>query len=1002
MHLRPASPPREFGPLRAKGHGVRAIRATILLLLLTGCVDNPAGVGVLNVAVEGNVDSTWVGTPGEPLGGAVRVHVTDDEGHPLAGASIGWEVTGRNAQLLRAMEQTDKFGVAEAGWQLGTDAVEDQQLLVTVRAAHKESHVVIHARAVPYIVARLRVALDTPAVVRLGDTLPLRVIAIDPYGNEFPAPEPVLSVDDSTRASALESSVVAGPRRGQTTIHVSSHGVVGTFSLDVVQYVSAILPVIDVLQFSALGAELPVAYEVRDDRGRVVADTTVAIEAANPAVVQVVGGNVRAIAPGATSLRLSLGPASATMLAGVQQRVGSLRLLRDTIRLDALQDTTTLTPIAHDSLGSPIPNPSVGYQLSDAQVARFAGPRTIEALKAGDALVTVRDSATGISSTSNVVVRQVVTAIALNQSAITFDALGDSVSLGATAHDRLGSVVPGTTFEYDVSDTTVVTVDSLNQLHAVGPGQATVSARDTATGVVGTNTVRVDQIATSLTVNVTFDSPIITLPAGSPLPLSCTAVDRNGYPIAREPTFVGSIKGTVTAGECTDATVQRSGYDTIVFAMNGVQARVPVIVATRPDSVGVVAVAQPLTNVDRERYYGENLANPSILALRPLVQEIFAAYGNPTTNLDRARVIRDWVARTAIYPDPWVHPDTTTSNLTVLPPGKTWADLNRVLSPQEWDADAIYWSYQFSDGYLMLDRLLGTLDPATGRRAEDGMMEYVGAARYRIRDLTSYRYLACSYQTTIVSALWAAAGLHGLQASIFAHDPAAVFIPELGRWVYQDVTFNEEYLLDGTGEPLSPTDLLTLSTDGQVSRLHAAKTAGPTFDPGVYLSGRRYLDVVPQGMTFMGAGLYRRVVGTQGAWDARFVQIDVPALATAPAPWSNPNTYVRVTATEAFPTLGVVVEEVSMQDSVYVLRLSSTFPDHQRFERRLIGRDWETAGTTDVLPIGACQVEYRSVDSVGSISATALLNVWAPRTEEFVQSAAPGSLRAQAQYCVSP
>ena len=163
MHLRPASPPREFGPLRAKGHGVRAIRATILLLLLTGCVDNPAGVGVLNVAVEGNVDSTWVGTPGEPLGGAVRVHVTDDEGHPLAGASIGWEVTGRNAQLLRAMEQTDKFGVAEAGWQLGTDAVEDQQLLVTVRAAHKESHVVRCSSSVFFVNGRV-------GFVELGST----------------------------------------------------------------------------------------------------------------------------------------------------------------------------------------------------------------------------------------------------------------------------------------------------------------------------------------------------------------------------------------------------------------------------------------------------------------------------------------------------------------------------------------------------------------------------------------------------------------------------------------------------------------------------------------------------------------------------------------------------------------------------------------------------------------------------------------------------------------
>ena len=477
-------------------------------------------------------------------------------------------------------------------WQLGTDAAEEQGLHVVVQTSNHQRDVEIRARAVPHIVAQLRVVSDTPAVVRLGDTLTLAVNAVDPYGNVFPAPDVAFAVSDTSLAQA-GSGFITGLRRGSTVLRISSHGAEAVVPVQVVQYVAAIEPASDVIEFSSLGAELPVVYEVRDDRGRVVGDTTVAIAAADSAVVQVVGGNVRAVAPGITSLRLSLGVASATMLAGVQQRVGSLRLLRDTIRLDALRDTTTLTPIAHDSLGFPIPNPSVAYQVSDAEVARFAGPRTLEALKVGDALVTVRDSVTGISSTSNVVVRQVVTSIALNQSAITFDALGDSVGLGATAHDRLGSVVPGTAFQYSVDDTAVVTVDSLNQLHSVGPGQATVSARDTATGVVGTSTVRVDQVATGLTVSVTFGNPIITLPAGSPLPLSCVAVDRNGYSIAREPAFVGSVKGTVVAGVCADATVQHSGYDTLVFAMHGVQARVPVIVATRPDSVAVLGRLSP-------------------------------------------------------------------------------------------------------------------------------------------------------------------------------------------------------------------------------------------------------------------------------------------------------------------------------------------------------------------------------------------------------------------------
>ncbi len=44
----------------------------------------------------------------------------------------------------------------------------------------------------------------------------------------------------------------------------------------------------------------------------------------------------------------------------------------------------------------------------------------------------------------------------------------------------------------------------------------------------------------------------------------------------------------------------------------------------------------------------------------------------------------------------------------------------------------------------MLDRLLGTLDPVTGTRADDGMMVHVAGARYRIRDIQSYHYTLCS------------------------------------------------------------------------------------------------------------------------------------------------------------------------------------------------------------------------------------------------------------------
>jgi hypothetical protein len=40
------------------------------------------------------------------------------------------------------------------------------------------------------------------------------------------------------------------------------------------------------------------------------------------------------------------------------------------------------------------------------------------------------------------------------------------------------------------------------------------------------------------------------------------------------------------------------------------------------------------------------------------------------------------------------------------------------------------------------------------------------------------------------------------------------------------------------------------------------------------------------------------------------------------------------------------------------------------------------------------------VDELGDVSATAVLDVWAPRAEGFLQGGAPGGTRTRAQSCM--
>lgn len=972
---------------------------TCALLGLAGCLADSVGVDDLTVVVEGaTAEGVWVSRPGEDT--LVRVRLYNLEGEPVAGARVSWIPTGTGSNVSTLSAVSDARGYAVARWRIGTDASERQQLRFTARSAHASRELLFNGQVVPSVVAALRTSHELPLVARLGDTLHVAVVAVDPYGNEFAAPDLNWSVADATVGAVVDSAVIAGPRRGASVLRVVSGSVAAEFALQVVQRVAAI-EVVDTLRFTSLRAEQTLSYVVRDDRGQVVVDTAPTFTVADTAVAQLVGGVVRAVAPGVTALRVSLGMATTDVAIDVRQRIASLRLIRDTVHFNALRDTTTLRVVAYDSLGSYIGQPALVYEVSGDSVARIAGTRTIEALGPGTAVVTARDPITGLAASLEVLVQQRVATIDMSAAPIEFDALGDSVVVIATAHDRLGSLISGVSLEYVVADTTVAAFEAGgNRLLAVGQGQTMLTVRDPESGLEATKVVRVDQVATTLSVTVTFGGPVVTLPSGAALPLECTAADRNGFAVAKVPTLVRSVRGTVTGAGCADARVQHSGYDTLFFALGVAQVQVPVLVSTG-DTVVIISAAQPLTADLRYRFEGEDFNNPLILALRPLVAEIMEAYGNPTSSLDRVRALRDWVARTAIHPDPELHPNGSTANRSVLPPGKTWGDVNGMTWKEA--ADNSYWDGAFYDGYAMLDRLLGELNPSTGTRAENGLMEHVGGARYRIRDVETYHYVLCTYQSIILNALLAADGLHSVRAAIVGHDPVAVFIPELGRWTYEDPTYNEEYLLDGAGQPLSILELLALSSAGEAGRLHAAKLAGPAFDAEPYVAGRRYLDAGhPEGMVIAGGQLYGRVAGMRASWAGRYVQIDVPALVGVPAPWSDPRVYGRVSADVAFPLLAPVVSEVRTEDSVQVIHLASTYPNHQRFERRLAGQTWEPVEDVDVLPVGACRVEYRSLDAVGSTSASAVVDVWAPRAEDFVRNAPAGTVRARAQYCVSP
>jgi hypothetical protein len=405
------------------------------VLVLASCLGDPVGPSTLRVvSVLDSPDTAWAGAPGEPLAHPIRIRVVDVQGQPIPGASLNWSVQGRGAAVVSASTATDMNGEGTGEWVLGTNAKELQVLRVSVQTVSSQGQLVIQAKSHPHVVSRVTIPIDSATPLRVGDSITLPVKAVDPYGNYFPAPAPVVTVEDSAIASLSSDRLVGGPSRGRTVVHAISEGVEVSVPLRVTQYVTAIIPGVDTVRVSSVGVTLSVPYAVRDDRDRPVTDTAVSIMVGDTGIVQPSG------------------------------EIGSL-----------LRDTASVS------------------------------------------LVTVANGATHVTLS-----------------------------------------VPGVSASVQVV---------------------------------------VAQVPAAITATMADPKPILTLPLGANLPLTCAAVDSNGAAIPDEPALISTKNGTVSGVGCGGLRVERSGIDTLTVGLGGVRQDVPVIIAVAPvasSPLGEFAVADTL------------------------------------------------------------------------------------------------------------------------------------------------------------------------------------------------------------------------------------------------------------------------------------------------------------------------------------------------------------------------------------------------------------------------
>ena len=334
--------------------------------------------------------------------------------------------------------------------------------------------------------------------------------------------------------------------------------------------------------------------------------------------------------------------------------------------------------------------------------------------------------------------------------------------------------------------------------------------------------------------------------------------------------------GNIDSGSVVDATASLPENRALTLPVHVTKSTFNVALPLRPGWNPVVihvVNAQGNTeveqfNVYRAHFKGMTLEDPRLIALHPLVEDIYESYGLSKNSppLERTNALRDWVARNMVHPDSRFHPNGSRAGISVLPPGRSWESVNAVLTWDKVNTDQQFWDAFRYDGYAMLDALLGTLDPTTGKRKENGMMQQIGPGRFRIRDIETFKYPYCTYQVAVLQVLWAAAGFQSMALSTNGHDPAAVFIPHLG-WVYSDPTFNESLRMAGDNRPLNVPSLFKLVHDGERKAIRPSigigpGRLGPHWDNEQYISEDvTYLKLVPHGFSYVRALTDNRLLG---------------------------------------------------------------------------------------------------------------------------------------------
>ncbi|HKK07411.1 MAG TPA: IPT/TIG domain-containing protein, partial [Gemmatimonadota bacterium] len=216
----------------------------------------------------------------------------------------------------------------------------------------------------------------------------------------------------------------------------------------------------------------------------------------------------------------------------------------------SIDETVSFSATAKDASGKAVSGATISWSSLDGSVASVSSGGVATARANGTARIVA--SAGGKADTARLVVKQRTTSVTVSPDSARLETIGDTVRFSGSAEDANGHPVSGVSLAWNVSDSSVATIDTAGLVTARAVGRVEVWAA--AAGDTGRSVLRVS----------TLSAPQIQSVSPSPLQEGQSAtITGQGFATsaAGDTVYVDGVAATVSSASSTSLRITVPSYD---------------------------------------------------------------------------------------------------------------------------------------------------------------------------------------------------------------------------------------------------------------------------------------------------------------------------------------------------------------------------------------------------------------------------------------------------------